>query len=719
MKMSCGDGVLNDPRFYPGYSISADAVTQAKAVLTAMTLDEKASEMRGSPPGQTIFNQPDNATRGIKGFKFRDGPRGLCLDAEKQGNGYSTSFPVAMARGAAFDVDLEWRIGEAIGDETLASGHTMLLSPTVNILRHPFWGRAQEVYGEDPYLLGRMGTAFTAGLQKFVPACAKHYAANNIENGRSSVNSQMDTQTLREVYGRHFEMIINDGGVSCIMASYNPVNGTKATQNKELLTDMLRTEFGFKGFVLSDWWAMPGGQNPGSADNSKRYAAEAVNAGLDMELPNSINYAQLEAQVAANAITQAQITTSAGRILNEKFRFSVAKTTGKLGLGTPTTTYNNGSIGNDAAHIALAEEAAVKSMVLLKNANNTLPIKRTVKKVAVLGLPANYTVLNTPGSVNFATGVRTGDLGSSRVNHDPAKARSPFDGIKAAAGPITVVSGNNAAAAADSDFVVVIAGLTPQDEGEEYTGAGDRANFSLDGKTNTPQNALITAAAALNKPMVVVIEAGAVVDLPWIGMPGVGAVVMAWYPGMVGGNALGKLLFGDANFSGKLPISWDSNANNWPAFKPGGSVMMDYDLGYAMFDRKNVKPQFPFGYGLSYTKFDYSNLQVPCSDATKKSVVNVTVDIKNSGTVKGDEVVFLFVSYPNTTKRRHIKELKGFYRVTLDPGQGKRISIPLRVSDLRYYDMASKSWQVDTGPVQVMVGPSSDNLPLKDTFPVK
>src|SRR5947207_3287289 len=175
-----------------------------------------------------------------------------------------TSSP--MARAAAFDMDLEFRIGQAAGDETLASGNTMLLAPTTNILRHPAWGRALETYGEDPYLLGRMGTAFVAGVQQYIPACAKHYAANNIENGRASANAQMDEQTLREMYARHFEMMIKDGGVACIMASYNLVNGVKATQNKHLLTDLLRTDFGFRGFVMSDWWAMPPGTATASTD---------------------------------------------------------------------------------------------------------------------------------------------------------------------------------------------------------------------------------------------------------------------------------------------------------------------------------------------------------------------------------------------------------------------------------------------------------------------
>jgi hypothetical protein len=256
-KMSCGASQYSDP-WSPGYRDDPTAAMQAKVAVSSMTLAEKADQMRGTPKGNgqytDIFRTLDNAAKGIKGFLFRDGPRGVNLAADLPSGktGYSTAFPVAIARGAAFDMDLEYRVGAAIGDETLASGNTMILAPTVNILRHPAWGRAQETYGEDSFLLGRLGTAFVAGAQQYIPACVKHYAANNIENGRSSANAMMDEQTLREIYARHFAMIIRDGGVACVMAAYNEVNGQHSTQSKHLLTDILRADFGFKGFTLSD-----------------------------------------------------------------------------------------------------------------------------------------------------------------------------------------------------------------------------------------------------------------------------------------------------------------------------------------------------------------------------------------------------------------------------------------------------------------------------------
>jgi beta-glucosidase len=730
MKMSCGDSAYGDP-YTPGYVQDPAVLAQVQSTLGSMSLAEKVQQMRGTDTGANqnysdIFRTTDNTSKGIRGFLFRDGPRGVNLAAQLPAGkkGYSTSFPVPMARGATFDLDLELRIGIAAGDETTASGNTMLLAPTTNILRHPAWGRAQETYGEDPYLLGRFGSAFVAGVQQFIPACAKHYAANNIENGRASANAQMDEQTLREIYARHFEMMIKDGGVACIMAAYNLVNGTKSTQSKHLLTDLLRSDFGFKGFVLSDWWAMPPGNGTATTDALKANATQAVQAGLDMELPWAYNYAQLETLTGDGLpLSLAIVNQAAGRILEQKFRFKVAKVGQQGGLKPATTTLSaEGSIENNAAHIQIAQEASLKSMTLLKNDNGTLPIKRTVKTIAVVGANVSYHVVLTDqadGQIHFATDPRIGDLGSSRVFPDPAKSSGPFAGIKEIAGAsINVVSGADATVAQNADFVVVVAGLTPQDEGEEYTGAGDRSNFQLDGKAGgTLQNNLITQVAALKKPMVVVLEAGSVVDMPWLSQ--VPAVVMAWYPGMDGGRALGKLLFGDANFSGKLPITWPKQWADEPVFNGGATTTMDYFIGYRWFDNKKIAPLFPFGHGLSYTTFQYSNLQVPCSDVTKNGVVDVKVDITNTGNVAGDEVAFLFVSYPSSAARRPAKELKGFYRVSLSPGQSKRVTIPLRVSDLKFWNTSANAWQVESGTVQIMVGPSSADLPLKDTMTVK
>jgi beta-glucosidase len=728
-KMACTAAPTNYP-YAPGYQIDPGDLTAAQSKVSSMTLQDRATQLRGNATASSmnwndIFKTATVA--GVNGFTFRDGPRGVNLLAELPGGGqgYSTCFPVPMARGATFDLALEYQIGQAIGDEMVASRHNMMLSPTINILRHPWWGRAQETYGEDAFHLGRLGSAHVVGVQEFVPACAKHYAANNIEAGRFDRNAMMDEQTLHEVYGRHYQMVIQDAGVSCIMAAYNAVNGTKSTQNAHLLNEMLRGEWGFQGFVLTDWWAMPGGQGGQSASAQQTTAAQALKAGLDMELPWSYNFSQLEGLVGST-LTELDITQAATRVVREKYRFKIATGTG---LKAATTSMGSGSsiAGNDR-HIDLARRAALEGMVLLKNSNNALPIKRdgTVKNIAVIG--PNITS-NTPGSggsitTNFATQIRLGDMGSSRVAPDPAKTIGPEAGIRMAGaaaveGGVTVTASNNASAAASADFVVVVVGLSADDEGEEYTNTSspERDSFSLDDK-HPGQTALITQVAAMGKPMAVVIEGGSVVDLqPWISMlPATSAILMAWYPGQQGGLAMGQMLFGwdgmaAVSPSGKLPITWTTSG--WPTFI---TATMEYLLGYRRFDAMNktydpAMGQFPFGYGLSYSKFRYENLQVPCSTVTKNGVVNVQVDVINSGTVPAAEVAFLFVDYKDATvagAMRSPKELKAFHRTgMIQPGMGARFSFPLRASDLVYYDATAKKMQPVTGKVNVYVGHAS------------
>jgi len=752
---NAGNSDLSGFKYAPGYTPDKNVLARVKEVMDSMSLTDKAAQMRGVPYGSAfamqyndLFRSKDTGT--IRGFRYRDGPRGLCLGADMDGTlpnaavvngssvGFSTVFPVSMARGAAFDLDLEYAIGEAIADEMQAAKGTVLLAPCMNVLRHPSWGRAQETYGEDPFHIGRLASAFTVGAQQHILANAKHYMAYNIENNRAGNNAVMDEQTLREIYGRHFRMVVQDGGVSSVMASYNLVNKIKATQNYHILTEVLRDDFGFKGFVLSDWWAMPYTGPNTDVTLLKGSAVEAVRAGMDLELPWALNYNQLESIVNTNGgLTEADIDRSVARILEQKLRFNADSLTGGVGLGTPQAIYSKSRISCDADHIALSQRAARESMVLLKNENNTLPINPSVTKVAVLGATVPYRTTNggsieTGGIVNFATEVRTGDMGSSRVFEDPAKAVGPFAGIQATApSGVAVVLGASAADAADADFVVVMAGLTAQDEGEEYTLAGDRISLALDAKQQDPryigiQDSLIRSVAALGKPMAVVLEAASVVDLPWLSE--VPAVVMAWYPGQVGGMALGQLLWGQVggttyNFSGKLPFTWAAQISDYAAFKEGSDTTFDYYVGYRYFDRYGKKPLFAFGHGLSYTSFEYRKLQLGCSEMSQGAVLPVVVNVANTGNAAGDEIVMVFVSYPGTTARRPDKEIKGFARVSLRSGEEKQITIPVRLSDLDYFQMDSATattgkWVVESGDIKIMVGGNSANLPLSGTVKV-
>jgi beta-glucosidase len=755
------------------------AMCAARAATIASSATNAIPLMHGQPsncpytPNLTnIFTTP-GVPNEARGLSFRDGPRGVNLAANlpPQKSGYSTVFPSASARGATFDFDLEKAIGEDMGDEMVASQHTVLLAPVINILRHPAWGRAQETYGEDSYLLGRMGTAFVQGVQEYVPACAKHFAAYDIENGRASNTSQMDEQTLHEIYGRHFEMVIQDANVACIMASYNLVQSTdgvdktayKSTESHELLTDMLRTTFGFQGFVISDWWALPGDNASCAATPALQASSStlAVNAGLDVEMPWDDNFTQLENDLQGGLITTQQITTAATYIAKTQCEFNVLNSDADevSGLQPAKTTQDPATynIEGNAAHVRDARQAATESMVLLKNAMTagapTLPIPATVKTIAVVGATVPFTLTNTDittGTVDFitsgitgyqATTYLTGDYGSSRVYSDPATFVGPLLGLQngTPAGTVVLSGGGDPTNIPAADFYVVVAGLTPEDEGEDYSGASDRLSFSLDDKLvhvegGVPtQDPLIEAVAALGKPMVVVLEGGSVIDMPWL--DAVPAVVMAWYPGQDGGDALADLLFGKVNFSGKLPVTWpnpiagtcsgiggcpmngpcETCFGDEPLFTtgPARTTPMSYYLGYRYYDEMALTPLFALGHGLSYSSYAYGTPTLSTSTATLADTVNVTLPVTNMGTLAGNEVSFLFVSYPNTKRTGHTntKELKAFVRTPIPVGTTPTmVTIPLRVSDLKYWDTPSSQWVRETGAIQVLVGGSSDRL---------
>lgn len=767
-KMQCADAPTQqfDPHTMPGYTQPADVDAAVSNALSSLGTEGQIAQMQGVPYTGTpqfsdIERSPDQGN--LRGFRYRDAGRGVNLDAGQDnrvsdGKNYSTVFPTESARAASWDLDLEYRVGAAMGDEVVASHNNMLLAPCMNIIRHPYWGRTQETYSEDVYHTGRMAAAFTAGLQTYVVGCAKHFAANNIERLRKDQNAMMNEQTLRELYTRHFEMVVRDGGVGCIMASYNQINGTKSTQNRHLLTDILRTDFGYKGLVISDWWAMPNDQQAVELDPQSLLAGaiDAVNAGLDIEVPWIVYYGHLSEALEAGKITPDQIQQSARNVLTQKYRFNTADASGPWGLqeADPKSALSGASINNEE-HQVLAEESELKSAVLLANgldgAAPVLPLKG-VTNIAVIGKTRTF-ALKTGScpdlskdtrhcTIDLATQANVGDRGSSRVNGDPAAEVSIFQGMQqiGAAHGANVTTGADATAAANADAVVVVVGLTAGDEGEEYALAsyGDRKDLNLpDG-----QNELVKSVLLLNKPTVIIVESGSIVNLPWLDDAQISnknqATIWAGYPGMRGGSALAKLIFADngANFSGKMPMAWPKQ-DDLPPFTdaPGSTVThMGYFFGYRYYDdlAHNGTPKqlvFPFGHGLSYTTFAYSNLHVGCSDATPGSIVNVSVDIQNTGTVDGEEVAMLFVAPPpkpaGITGDRPVKELKSFKKVFVPAGQGVRTTMQLRIWDLRRWEGDEAGhWMIDPGDYTLMVGKDaadadlSNPMVLKDTLTV-
>jgi beta-glucosidase len=772
-RTSCGCGNMPPDETRPGYTTPRDP--EVTKLLGTMTLNDKILQMQSlpNPPNRTsavyrdIERSPDTGpisgvgNKSVLGYRYRDAGRGLNLAAgqdnrQSDGKDTATVFPTQSARAASWDVNLEFRIGEAIGEETMTSKNNMLLAPCMNIIRHPYWGRTQETYSEDMHHTGRMASAMTAGIQRRVIACPKHYAANNVENNRANQNAVMTEQTLREVYVKHFEMVAKEGGAGCIMASYNLVNGTKATQNQHLLKNLLKLPaaqngMGYRGFVLTDWWAMPGDQNLPALQQAQAQATEAVKAGLDIEVPWNLHFNQLGPLVESGKLTEADINDSAGRVLEQKRRFgSLYKEDGKWGLGESRTKLIGGSIGDNQEHLNLAQEAAEKSAVLLTNgvgdAAPVLPITAQTN-IAVVGLDVEVKVTAStqpPPSgttLRHAVDANLGDRGSSRVNNDLATTIGPCQGFtdEGAKKGKTVTCGNTAAAAANADFVVVMVGLTAGDEAEEYalTSRGDRRNLDLPNN----QAQFVKDVLALGKPTAIIMQSGSIVNVPWIKDPEVTnknqATIWAGYGGQRQGAAFARLLFGDTNFSGKMALAWPEQSA-LPAFTTAeNETKMEYFFGYRLYD--NFKAQgfpidlvFPFGHGLSYSKFDYLGIDVPCADATKDSVIEVKATVGNSSTRDGEEIVMLFVKGPpkgaNIKGERPVKELKGFRKIPLKAGEIKTIAIPLKIEDLRHWEPVNNvvgelngQWVIDPGDYTLMVGPSGDDakLTLTQTITVK
>jgi beta-glucosidase len=645
---------------------------RVSAWLGQMTLGQKVNQMHGTSllTVNDLFETPADTKLGIPGFKMIDGPRGVRA-------GTATTFPVGMARGATWDPALEQRIGEAMGLELAAKGGNVLLAPTVNILRHPAWGRAQETYGEDTVLLGAMGTAFIQGAQQHVLASLKHFAVYSIEDKRFDVDVTIDERTLREQYLPHFQKAVHDAHPGSVMSAYNSVNGHWCSENPHLLRDILDGEWAYDGFVESDWVL------------GTRSTAPAANAGLDIEMPMAQYYGgPLIDAVNDGGVPMAAIDDAVRRILRKKLEF---------GLDQPLFV-DAGVIESDA-HRQLTRDAEREAIVLLKNMNAALPLSPDAGTLVVVGA--------------LAATVNLGDHGSS--NSVPSSAVTPLQGLMERA-TVTYVAGptlstSDQATISGAGAAVVVAGLTWNDEGE-YQGdgmpGGDRHDLSL--RISPDQEMLIEAVAALNPRTIVVLEGGsAIVVRPWV--DAVQGLVMAWYPGEEGGHAIADVLFGDVAPSGKLPLTIPQAATDLPPFvNDANTVTYGFLHGYRYVDAMNETPEFPFGFGLSYAAFAYSNLTL--------SGRSGTFDVKNTGAMAADEVAQIYVASHGTAVMRAPRNLAGFQRVHLDPGATKTVTFTIGDEALRYWDIASSSWKIEPATYDVEVGGSSRDLPLMTNFSV-
>ncbi|MGN7416079.1 beta-glucosidase family protein [Paenibacillus sp. SAF-068] len=655
-----------------------------KELVQRMTLEEKA----GMCSGLDFWHLKGVERLGIPSIMVTDGPHGLRKqDGSADHLGLTSSvpatcFPSAAGLASSWDKDLARQVGVALGEECQAEDVAVLLGPGVNIKRSPLGGRNFEYFSEDPLLSTQMATGHIQGVQsQGVGTSLKHFAVNNQEERRMSIDAVVDERTLREIYLASFEGAVKDGQPWTVMCSYNKVNGTYAGENEWLLTDILKDEWGHEGLVVSDWGAV----------NER---ADALAAGLELEMPTSggIGERKVIDAVESGKLPLDKLDRAVERLLTLIFNAVDQKQDG--------ATYNKDE------HHQLARKVAAESMVLLKNEEGLLPLGRE-GKVALIGA--------------FARKPRFQGGGSSHIN--PTKVDDIVEEMTRVAGEgvtFTYAPGYRieaddvddtlmheaVQAAKSADTSVVFVGLPDRYESEGY----DRAHLRL------PDNhiRLIEEIAKVQSRVVVVLSNGSPVEMPWL--PKVQAVLEAYLGGQAVGGAIADLLYGEVNPSGKLAETFPAKLSHNPSYLnfPGEGDRVDYRegifVGYRYYDKKELEPLFPFGYGLSYTTFEYADLEVDRTELTDQDEVNVHVRVTNTGDRAGKEIVQLYVSDVESTVIRPVKELKAFAKVALDAGESKVVSFTLSKRSFAYYNVDMKDWHVETGEFEIQVGSSSRDI---------
>jgi beta-glucosidase len=624
--------------------------------------------------------------------------------------GNTTCFPQSISMAATFDDGLYYRVSEAIAKETKAVGVRQVYAPVVNISRDPRWGRTEEGYGEDVHLNSRMGVAYTKALeQNGVVASPKHYVDNYGDGGHDSYASNVSWRILREVFLEPFRACIEEGGARSIMASYNSVDGVPASASKYLLQDILRDEWNFKGYVVSDYGGVYGVYSSHKlADSYAEAQALSLEAGLDIDLPGG--YGGLLSLVKSGRISEETIDISLRRVLTVKF---------ELGL------FENPYVDPQEAdktvrcneHKEIALDAARKVMTLLKNKDNILPLSdKKIKRIGLFGPAANVMSL---GDYSGPSGGLKGEYITEFV--------TPYQGLKKrlqGKAEVVLHSGNTGVEelARTCDVVIFFAAIQ-EGEGEDRSlltlpkrnmkiegsvdnaliiDAGEKPTFELD------QEKMIEDLAASGTKTIVVLQNGSIIDIRrWVDK--VDAVLEAWYPGELGGTAIAETLFGDINPGGRLPVTWAKHAGQIPAYyyiKPSGR-------GYAYLD-DDGKPMFPFGFGLSYTSFEYSNLVVP-EKVNKNGETKALVTVKNTGTVKGDEVVQLYLHDELASVVRPVKELKAFKRITLEAGESRQVELSLPYRSFGLWDKDLK-FVVEPGVFKIMIAKDASSVLLESNI---
>ena len=676
-----------------------------KKLISEMALEEKAGLCSGIDSWHTLAVE----RLGIPSIMMADGPHGLRkeMDAEEKGllsnpSYPATCFPTAAAVACSWDTELMQRLGEALGDECLAAGVSILLGPGVNIKRSPLCGRNFEYYSEDPFLAGKLAAGFINGVQsRGVGTSLKHFAANNQETQRLTTDTLVDERTLREIYLANFETAVKEAAPWTLMCAYNKLDGEFCSENRRLLTEILRDEWGFEGFVMSDWGAV----------NERD---DGVLAGLDLEMPagGEDSLTKLISAVKSGKLLESVLDTSVERILKIVFRGAEGRR-------------ENVSFDRDGHH-ALARNIAGECMVLLKN-EGVLPLKKE-GRLAVIGA--------------FAAKPRIQGGGSSRIN--PTMLSVPLEELERSAGSGVKISYSEgyhldedyddfgsgfesvcdlpdeklireaAEAACAADTAVLFLGLPDKFESEGY----DRTHMRLP----RGQLELLDAVAKAAKSVVVVLFNGSPIEMPWLGS--VGGVLEAGLAGQASGGAVADILFGSVNPCGKLAETYPKSVSDNPSYLyfPGTRNRAEYRegifVGYRYYEKKMTEPLFPFGFGLSYSSFAYTDIKTDFPEIDETDRLTVTASVKNIGQTAGKETVQFYVRKVGSGIPRPEKELKGFVKVFLEPNEEKSVSVTLGKRAFAFWGEESGNWQVETGEHQILVGGSSADTPLRASVKV-
>ncbi len=718
---ACGQAAQLSPSVYQNPAASTDA--RVRDLLTRMTPAEKASMLSGSG----WMESTPVPRLGIPAIKMADGPMGVrawygpsSSPNPAAANFSSTAFPAGILIAASWDPELARAEGQVIGQEVKAFGRDMILGPTVNIQRNALWGRNFESYGEDPYLAGRIATGYIQGVQgEGVIASVKHLAVNDQEYERHRANAVVDERALHEIYTPAFKAAVQQGHVYTVMSAYNRLNGTFCAENAALLKDTLEGELGFRGFVVSDW-------------GSTYSTAPTVNAGMDLEMPGgqrAVTWLAGDSEVITNnqgaflaapkvlaavqsgAISQTTVDENVARILRVIFLSGL--------YDHPHVATNQVDL---PAQRALTRKAAQEGIVLLKNESATLPLSvSAIHRIAVIGPNAAI--------------ARVGGGGSGLVH--PDHALSPLEAIRQHAGTgLQVTYGQGAATAADdrsnevadasaklraeavalaakADVALVFVGYSSDLESEGF----DRKSLDLP----PGQDELIAAVAQANPHTIVIFNAGDPIRMTrWADQ--VPAIVDAFYGGEEGGNAIADVIFGAVNPSGKLPFTMLKEWEDSPAHNtyPGNAVLDDFHkegiyVGYRYFDKNHIAPRYPFGFGLSYTSFAYRDIvATPASSVGQQD--SVTFTVTNTGSRAGAEIAQLYIHASAPTVDRPEKELKGFARIELAPGESRKVTLPFDRAALAYWSIQKHAWIADPGAYELEIGSSSRDIRLKAAY---